>query len=107
MITVSSTEPSDSPKNVSATATNASTVVVSWSPPPPEHRNGIIQSYTVRVVGTHTGEDFTLSTSSTSITVGSLHPFYTYRFTVAAVTVSEGPFSNPSTVMMPPLGTSN
>ena len=85
---------------------NATTALASWSPPLPEHRNGIIQGYTLRVVGVHTEEDFTLSVAGAETTVGGLHPFYSYKITVAAVTISHGPFSNPITVEMPPLGES-
>ena len=104
IVFISISEPSDSPANVSVIPVNATAVVVSWAPPPEEHRNGIIQGYTIRVVGLHTPEDFTLGISSTETIIGSLHPFYSYKFTVAAVTISHGPFSNPVTVMIPPLG---
>ncbi len=97
-------EPSESPINVTILPTNASTVIVSWVPPAEEDRNGVIQGYTVRVVGVHTEEDFTLSVSTTETVIGGLHPFYSYKFTVATVTISHGPFSNPVTIMMPPLG---
>ena len=97
-------EPSESPSNVGIIATNATTVVVSWLPPRAEDRNGVIQGYTLRVVGVHTREDFTQSINLTDITISGLHPFYTYKFTVAAFTISLGPFSNPKTLMMPSLG---
>ncbi len=85
-------------------AVNATSAMISWRPPHPEDQNGIIQSYTVRVVGVHTDDDFTLSINSTEISVGSLHPFYSYEFTVAAVTIAQGPFSVSVTVAMPSLG---
>ena len=97
-------EPSESPGNVTVIPMNASSVIVSWVPPPEEDRNGIIQGYTIRVVGVHTAEDFTLSVTSTETVIGALHPFYSYKITVATVTIAHGPFSNPVTVMMPPLG---
>ena len=85
-------------------ALNATSALVNWIPPLPEHRNGILRGYTIRVVGSHTPEDYTVSISTTETAVGNLHPFYSYKFTVTAVTISAGPFSNPVTVMMPPLG---
>ncbi len=97
-------EPSESPSNVTVTAINATSVIASWVPPPPEDRNGIIQGYSIRVVGVHTDEDFSLTINATEISVGLLHPFYSYKFSVAAITISHGPFSNPFTLMMPPLG---
>lgn len=101
---ISPTEPSEPPSNIIVTAMNATTVLVTWIPPLPEDRNGIIQSFTIRVVGVHTLEDFSRSINATEITIGSLHPFYSYRFSVATVTISHGPFSNPIMLMMPPLG---
>jgi hypothetical protein len=35
-----------------------------------------------------------LTTLSTTITVTGLHPYYTHRCNVSAVTVDEGPFSD-------------
>lgn len=96
--------PSQPPNNVSVDAMNATSAVVSWAPPFQQYQNGIIQSYTVRVVGVHTDEDFTLSTNSTEVLLCDLRPFYSYEFTVAAVTTSHGPFSIPVTVAMPSLG---
>lgn len=87
-------------------AINATSVLASWEPPLQEDQNGIIQRYTLRVVGVHTDEDIIISTNSTrtEISVDNLHPFYSYKFTVAAVTISHGPFGQPVTVVMPPLG---
>jgi receptor-type tyrosine-protein phosphatase Q len=89
---------------VTVEAVNATTVVVLWKPPHQEDRNGIIQNYTLRILGVHTEDDFTISTSDTEITVGNLRPFYSYKFMVAAVTTSPGPFSTAITVAMPSLG---
>ena len=85
-------------------AVNATLVVIAWLPPPQEDQNGIIQSYMIRIVGVHSEEDFTITTNFTEISVGNLHPFYSYKFTVAAVTLSRGPYSMPVTVAMPSLG---
>lgn len=96
--------PSQPPDAVTVNPLNATSATVSWSPPPPEHQNGIIQSYTIRVEGVHTQEDFDLSTNSTEVVVGNLRPFYSYRFIVAAITISHGPYSAPITVAMPSQG---
>ena len=37
----------------------------------------------------------------TYLYLSDLHPYYSYTFTIAAVTVSEGPFSSDFTVLMP------
>ena len=49
-----------------------------------------------------TGEIYTHSTVQLSITVGSLHPYYTYNFSIAAVTVVLGPYSEPLVVQTLP-----
>ena len=38
---------------------------------------------------------FQLMSSTTSITATTLHPYYTYSFAISAVTVGEGPYSQP------------
>ena len=95
-------EPTASPQDLSHTAVNSTSVDLSWSPPPTEHHNGIIRYYIVRVVEEDTGEMFSLSSTHQQITVGSLHPYYIYHFSVSAVTVGPGPYSEPHTVQTLP-----
>ena len=97
-------EPTASPQNLRHTAVNSTSVDLSWSPPPTEHHNGIIRQYNVRVVEEDTGEMFTLSTTRQQTTVGSLHPYYVYDFSVSAVTVAPGPYSETHTVRTLPDG---
>ena len=97
-------EPNASPQNLSHTAVNSTSVDLSWSPPPTEDHNGIIRHYIVRVVVENTEEMFTLSTTHQQITIESLHPYYIYNFSVSAVTVAPGPYSEPHTVQTLPDG---
>ena len=69
-----------------------------------EHQNGVIEEYSIQVTGVDTTEKFELSTNDTNITVFSLHPFYTYKFAVAAHTIALGPFSSPVNLQMPAAG---
>ena len=71
----------------------SSTVIhLQWNPPPDEHHNGEIDSYTV--LCSDTGGSLTqFSTATTNITIDGLHPYYTYNCSVSAVTVDQGPFS--------------
>ena len=48
-----------------------------------------------------------MTSFGTSLTISSLHPFYTYQFSVAAYTVGSGPFSEPSVQLMPQDGKRN
>ena len=45
-----------------------------------------------------TEQTFNYVTSTLHLTVNNLHPFYTYLWTVAAVTVGEGPYSSAKSV---------
>ena len=86
--------PSSVPEDVIVAAVNSESVQLSWQPPPPEDRNGFIAGYHVRVVGINTPDNYLLPlVNGTSVVVESLHPFYAYRFSVAAQTVAIGPFS--------------
>ena len=85
-----------------ATAVSSGSVRVSWQPPPLEDRNGLITGYLVRVLGINTGDNYLLPlVNDSSVVVESLHPFYAYRFSVAAQTVAMGPFSAAVTQKLP------
>lgn len=105
------TVPSEAPLNLIVNATDSTTLVGSWNPPSLEHQNGQILAYTVNLTLIAKGgvqvtnrEVQMLRTPNTSLFVRSLHPFYTYSFTVAAVnSVGTGP-SSTVTIMMPEAG---
>ena len=87
------TAPSDSPVSVSGRVIDSNSVTLSWSQPPAGHRNGVIRKYILTAEEMETGNEYTWESVLTSITIHSLHPFYTYQFRVAAYTVQRGPFS--------------
>jgi len=58
------------------------------------------------VVVDDTGEEFTINSTDQQITVRNLHPYYIYDFSVSAVTVSPGPYSELYTVQTFPDGES-
>ena len=80
---------------------NATTAQLTWEPPPPEHRNGIIEEYIVKVTGVDTTEEYELHFNQTFAIVSDLHPFYRYKFSIAAVTIAVGPFSSSLILQMP------
>ena len=90
------------PQAVRLTAVTSTSVDLSWSPPPTEHHNGVIRQYAVRIVVQDTGNIYSHSTAQLSITVGDLHPYYTYNFSISAVTVAPGPYSEPLVVQTLP-----
>ena len=75
--------------NTTSTVLSSQSVQLAWSPPPYEHRNGIIRMYEASLIG----EDdikHVETTQHTSITVTYLHPNYKYNVTVAAITILKG-----------------
>ena len=83
------------------TAINSTTLLISWMPPPFENQNGIIREYWVNITERETGVAYHLATAATTLTVSSLHPFYTYDCIIAAVTIAEGPYSVEVNITMP------
>ena len=86
------------------TGVGTHSLVLSWDQPPPEHRNGRIRSYQVRLRETETGNVFQLTSTSTQVNVSNLHPFYNYNCSVAAETIAVGPFSNSVPVQLDEYG---
>ena len=85
--------PSGPPEGISAVALGPRIIQINWSQPLPEEQNGIIRSYLVNVTVAETGQRIQLTTNSTNITATNLHPFYHYHYSVAAVTVALGPYT--------------
>ena len=92
------------PQNLTVTPINSRSVHLSWSPPLSEHHNGVIRQFWINITEADTGRRFQWTSLGTSLTVPSLHPFYTYWFSVAAYTVDLGPFSESSVLQMPQEG---
>lgn len=92
------TAPSGFPLDITVSVVNSSSVQLSWSPPPASQHNGVIRSYQIHITELDTTSFFLLSANLTSSVIATLHPFYSYNFSVAAVTIGIGPFSAPHTV---------
>ena len=93
--------PASPPQDLVAAPINSRSVYLSWSPPPREHHNGMIRQFWINVTEVDTGRRYQMTSFGTSLTISSLHPFYTYTFSVAAYTVGLGPFSEPVNQLMP------
>ena len=87
--------PSSPPKSIEGSVSSSTSIQLSWQPPAPSSQNGIIQHYVISVTEEETMRQFRLISTTTSITATALHPYYTYSFTISAVTVGEGPYSQP------------
>ena len=73
------------------TSTNIS---LSWNPPRAPEQNGVITGYLVNICDEQFQNCFREMCAETSYTVTGLHPFYTFYFNVAAVTIETGPSSS-------------
>lgn len=74
---------------------DSTTVKLNWAPPPYTNQNGIIRKYIIKATEMETGNMFSWESFTTSIEVLTLHPYYTYQFSVAAYTVAVGPYTSP------------
>ena len=73
---------------------DSSRVECRWLPPLAEEVNGVVTGFTVRVTGQDSNEMIELQTNATNVQVDNLLPFFSYVFTVAALTeAGTGPFS--------------
>ena len=75
-------------------------ITLFWDPPPADEQNGIITQYRINITEVQTGRSVTLFSSTTSVNVTSLHPYYTYNCAIAAVTsIGAGPYTSVITVV--------
>lgn len=86
-----------SPSSLTGSVQDSTTIQLSWGAPAGRH-NGIIREYRVNITETETGRVFQQISTTTTLTVSSLHPDYTYEWIVTAFTVGEGPYSVTSRV---------
>lgn len=82
-------------------APTSTSLSLSWLPPLEGTQNGIIRSYTVRVREVDTNLVTEYNSTETQLVVRPVHPYYSYECSVAAVTVSQGPFSVSLVVQTP------
>ena len=86
---------------------NSSALQLTWEPPAPEQRNGIIRGYLINATAWESGEYYEWMSDTMSLVISSLHPHYHYNLSVAANTIGLGPFSDNYTVLMPQDGKYN
>ena len=89
---------------MAAEAITPTTFALRWQPPLTEDVNGVVRRYTINVTELETGRVEQYFTMELNVTVESRHPFYRYRYIVAAETVGLGPFSDPNVIHMPEAG---
>ena len=88
------TAPSAAPGNLQVTPISPYSLHLQWSPPPLEHRNGIIRRYNIVLSQLNSETRVQQSTLTNSITVRGLKAYTTYKCKVAAYTTALSPFSS-------------
>ena len=89
------------PTNLTGFAVDPHSIFLSWDPPPQHSLNGILRHYRLSGIEDPTASKFSVLFSSNQRSLSSLHPFYSYTISVAAVTVGEGPYSSNVTIETP------
>ena len=86
--------PSGPPNSVTAMATSARSVRMTWSPPDRDQQNGIIRYYFVTLMSEAGVVTRNISSIQQTISISGLRPFTAYNCTVQAETVGLGPFAS-------------
>ena len=85
--------PSAPPDSVNAGVFNDTAGWVRWSPPPPQHHNGVIIGYKIQIRGSIV-RTLTMNSSTTSVLISNLTSGGSYNARIAALTrVGPGPYS--------------
>ena len=94
------------PQDVQGMNLSSTTISVEWESPPEEFLYGILTGYRIRYVpmdGTNT-PSFEMTGLITSTTLENLLEFTNYSIEVTAVTVGDGPYSDPIFIRTDPDG---
>ena len=98
--------PTSPPEDVTITNVSSTEIYISWTEPLEDQINGIIRNYEIELAEVETNVIITETTAHNEIIVSSLHPYYQYKVSVAAVTIATGPFSTPLSVTTKEAGNS-
>ncbi|XP_045463107.1 roundabout homolog 2 isoform X2 [Harmonia axyridis] len=87
--------PSAPPDSITAGVFNETAGWVKWSPPPPQHHNGVIVGYKIQINKGINLRNMLINATTTSVLISNLTNGKQYTARVAAMTsVGQGPFSN-------------
>ena len=95
------TVPGGPPENFTVDVISSTGIQLMWQPPPSEIQNGRVRLYTISVFEVQTGNNYSYTlqpSEAPTLQVESLHPYYDYVCSVAAVTIGPGPYTSPLTV---------
>ncbi len=90
--------PSGPPQNAIVFNITARSVVISYSPPLAQERNGVVIQYKVELTNLDLGTRNQIETAGLQLLVQSLRPYTVYEITVTGRTaIGYGPFSEQQT----------
>ena len=97
------TVPGGPPENLTVDVISSTQILLMWRPPLSEIQNGRVRLYTISVFEVQTGTNYSYTlysqpSEAPTFQVESLHPYYDYVCSVAAVTIGPGPPTSPLTV---------
>ena len=79
--------PAAPPLNIMSVVNSPRSASISWLPPLPENRNGILRYYILRLVDEQLGyDDVIINTTLTSHTFSNLEEYNLYSYSIAAAT---------------------
>ncbi|XP_014250865.1 roundabout homolog 2-like isoform X2 [Cimex lectularius] len=86
--------PSATPTGVSFEIINTTSVFLRWSPPPPQHLNGVLLGYKVVIRSNTSFAETSLNTTTASMLLGNLSPKSSYSVRISGFTrAGLGPYS--------------
>ena len=85
--------PSSAPRNVEATIIGPTVANLSWDAPLQADQNGIIHQYHINITEVDTARQWTLISMTNTYLLNFLRPHHTYLYSIAAVTISSGPYT--------------
>ena len=90
------------PTIVDATIISSTTVNLSWDAPFQADQNGIIHQYHINLTEVDTTRQWPLISMTNTFLLTFLHPYNTYQYSIAAVTISTGSYTKLFNFTTPP-----
>ena len=101
-LSILSPAPSSAPRNVEATIVSPTVANLSWDAPLQADQNGIIRQYHINITEVDTARQWTLISVTNTYILNFLRPHHTYLYSIAAVTISTGPYAQLLNFTTPP-----
>lgn len=103
LLTALSSAPSGPPLNLTGKAVSSTSIILFWEPPLISEQNGLIRYYNISITDSSIGTQniYQVSSEHTQLIVASLHPYHSFKCSVAAATISVGVQTMPIVINTP------